>query len=139
MELGDIKDIFHEVRKNFIWTADGKHKVAWRDGFIHVKDQWNLMQPDEKGILRGDCEDFCLYCSKQIKEKFGILKADRLLTYTKTETDEGHCILCVKIGDREYVLDNRQRQVVTLQKLKRSGYSDFARPKGSVAGPWLPL
>ena len=136
MELTALNKIFKTVLNNFIWMADGPYKVEWRGGNLIIKDHWDLMEPDERDVLRGDCEDFCLYCSKLLKEHLEIPKAQRLLTYTEDELGGGHMILCIKDGDNEYVFDNRQRQVTTLSKLKRIGYKNFARPEGSVAGPW---
>ncbi len=136
----DLEKIFFTVRKNFIWTADDTRELSYKGQTLSLADDWKLMQPNAHGILKGDCEDFCLYCSKVIKEQLNIPKSQRLLTYCKTESGEGHMILVVNdtMGDQqnEYVLDNRQRRISTLRKLKRSGYRDFARPEGPVNGPW---
>lgn len=135
----EFENIFHDVRNNFIWIADGDHELYYDGKVITLNDHWGLMQPDARGTLRGDCEDFCLYISKRLKEKLNIPKSKRKLTYTKTESGEGHMILCVKDNDCEYVFDNRQRQLTTLQKLKSAGYNDFARPQGPINGPWLSI
>lgn len=135
----DLKKIFNNVRNSFIWTADGPYKTQWKGGSLTIKDHWELIEPDKNGILRGDCEDFCLYISKVLREKLNIPKSQRLLTYSETETGEGHMILCVVVEGKEFVFDNRQRVITTRQKLKRAGYKSFARPVGSVAGPWKHL
>ena len=135
----DLDKIFHEVRENFIWIADEDHELHYDGKVVTLNDHWGLMQPDARGTLRGDCEDFCLYCSKQLKEKLSIPKSKRKLTYCKTESGEGHMILAVLDEDTEYVFDNRQRRLTTLKKLTRAGYSDFARPHGPINGPWTAI
>ena len=139
VNIKDLNRIFKEIRRNFIWTADDEHELHYDGKVITLNDHWGLMQPDARGILRGDCEDFSLYCSKQLKEQLKIRKARRKLTYCKTETGEGHMILCVRLDDDEYVFDNRQRKLTTLPRLKRAGYSDFARPNGPINGPWTEI
>lgn len=132
-----LEKIFFDVRKNFIWTADDQHELHYDGKVITLNEHWGLMKPDARGTLRGDCEDFSIYCSKLVKEQLQIPKERRLLTYCKTETGEGHMVLTV-LGERdeEYVFDNRQRRLGSLRKLKRAGYRDFARPKGPINGPW---
>lgn len=134
-----LEKIFYDVRKNFIWTADDKHDLSYDGKKVTLGDYWGLMIPDARGILRGDCEDFCLYISKRLKDDLNIPKSKRFLTYCTTETGEGHIILCVKADGREYVFDNRQRRLKTLRDLKRAGYGDFARPHGPINGPWISL
>ena len=137
----ELEKIFLDVRKNFIWTADGSHELHYDGKSITLNDHWGLMQPDARGTLRGDCEDFALYCSRRLKDELNIHKSRRHLTYCKTESGEGHMILCVREADsdQEYAFDNRQRRLRTLRALKRAGYTDFARPEGPINGPWLAL
>lgn len=131
-----LEDIFHEVRNKFIWTADPLTELTWKGEIILMKEHWGLMEPDENGILRGDCEDFALYCSKIVKKILEVPKKYRKLTYCQTETGEGHMVLTVYSGDSHYVFDNRQRRLTTLSKLRRAGYKDFAQPDGPVNGKW---
>ena len=131
-----LADIFRDVRNNFIWRPDDEREIEWNNGKLIIKDIWQLMQPDSNGVLRGDCEDFSLYCSKMIKKILEIPKEYRKLTYCETETGEGHMVLVVYIDDRDYVFDNRQRKLTSLRKLKRSGYKDFAQPDGPINSVW---
>lgn len=131
-----LQKIFYAVRKKFIWTADDSHELNFNGQTITLKDHWALMEPDKHGILRGDCEDFSLYCSKIIKQELDIPHSRRRLTYCKTEIGDGHMILCVTVDDKDYVFDYRQRRLTTLRRLKRSGYSDFAQSAGSIDQPW---
>lgn len=127
-----INEIFQDVRSHFIWRPDPEWEIQYKDGTLKIKDHWDLMEPDENGTLRGDCEDFALYCSKMCKEQLGISKKNRTLTFCRTETGEGHMVVEI-LG---YILDNRQRTLTTIQKLKSSGYRDFAQPVGPVNGKW---
>lgn len=135
----ELERLFFKVRNNFIWTADDEHELVYDGKVIRLNDHWGLMTPDARGILRGDCEDFCLYISKLLKTELSIPKSKRKLTYCKTESGEGHMILTVKSNESEYVFDNRQRRLTTLNSLKRAGYSDFARPHGPINGPWVQI
>jgi predicted transglutaminase-like cysteine proteinase len=132
-----LKRIFDTVHDNFIWKADRRHELTWREGTIKLKDHWDLMEPDENDVLRGDCEDFALYCSKMIRQQLNIPKEDRKLTYCLTETKEGHMVLSVTHEGKNYVFDNRQRKLTTLNKLKRSGYKHFAQPETTIIGKWV--
>lgn len=128
----EFKDIFYEVRNSFVWTADEETEIEWLDGTIKIADQWKYMEPDQNGVYRGDCEDFCLTIDKIIKERLNIPLSERKLTYCVTETGEGHMILEVQ----GQVFDNRQRKLTTLKKLKSAGYKKFAQPVDKVNGRW---
>ena len=128
----DIAQIFYDVLHNFIWTADPEVTVTYNGKEITFKDKWIRMVPDMNGVLRGDCEDFCLYCSNMLAVFTGLDIKKRKLTYCVTESGEGHMILEAD----GWVLDNRQRRLTTIRKLKRDGYRDFAQPVGPITGRW---
>lgn len=128
--------IFFAVKNNFIWTADEEHELNWNGKIVKMKEHWDLMVPDANGTLRGDCEDFALYCSRMVKKILEIPKEYRRLTYCQTETGEGHMVLTVYVGDANYVFDNRQRTLTTLNKLKSAGYKNFAQPDTVITGNW---
>lgn len=128
--------IFFAVKNHFIWTADEEHELNWNGKIVKMKEHWDLMVPDANGTLRGDCEDFALYCSRMVKKILEIPKEYRRLTYCQTETGEGHMVLTVYVGDANYVFDNRQRTLTTLNKLKAAGYKNFAQPDTVITGNW---
>lgn len=135
----DFEKTLSEVRNNFIWVVEQGHSIVWDGQYITLNDHWGLMQPDSRGVLRGDCEDFCLYVSKKLKEKFNISKYNRDLVFCETETGEGHMVLRVISKGVEYVFDNRQRGLATLISLYGGGYKNFAKPDGPINGKWSKL
>lgn len=68
----DLANIFYNVRKNFTWTANNEHVLQYDGKVIKINEHWGLMQPDARGNLRGDCEDFSPFCSKRLKEELRI-------------------------------------------------------------------
>jgi len=132
----EFEAIFQAIKKNFIWDTSHEHSILMQGKRITLNDHWGLMVPDKNGILRGDCEDFCLCLSKILNNEFDIPKSDRTLTFCQSETARGHIVLSVNYKGDNYVFDNRQRHLTSLIELKNAGYGLFAQPDGPINGPW---
>ena len=104
-------------------TVNELHQI-----FEHVKNRFTFTPQDVErwasaeeltGEVSSDCNDFALACRAACRAA-GI---ESRLVYCKTETGEGHLVLSCA----GWILDNRQRQVVSRARLsyewlKISGY-----------------
>jgi predicted transglutaminase-like cysteine proteinase len=125
----EIKNIAIEVHSlifsNFTYKTDKKQ--------YGVIEKWVMPNADYDGSqeLIGDCEDFALAARKLLREK-GIKTR---LVHCNVETGEGHLVLSVN----GWILDNRQRKVVSNKKLIKIGYK-FLNISGFNNGePWHAL
>jgi predicted transglutaminase-like cysteine proteinase len=81
-----------------------------------LQEWWDRI--DNKG---GDCEDFALgKLNRLLKEGFKIEQLRMATCWV--ETGEYHAVLAVDLDNTQYVLDNRQPNVCTLEELDRIGY-----------------
>jgi len=98
-----LDDVFEQAKSQHEYITDIEQ---------HSKlDHW-------RPKLTGDCEDFALWCDKELN-KHGIDYGEYVLCYT--ETNECHLVLSVK----GYILDNRQRFVMNNADLKYKWASIF--------------
>jgi predicted transglutaminase-like cysteine proteinase len=122
-----LEALHKDVLSHFRWTAD---KV------LHGKlESWDVPEPDERGIITGDCDDFVLYCHQRLAAA-GVAEADMWPVTCRDEMGEWHVILAVQLGGETFALDNRQRRLVTLRDLDDAGYGPFYRPAGAIDRPW---
>jgi predicted transglutaminase-like cysteine proteinase len=106
-----IKDIFetcaeihHRVLKGFRYRTDEQmHSLI---------EHWQA--PTDVDRVIDDCDGFAIACRGLVREQ-GL---ESRLVLCLTETGEGH-LVC---GVGNYILDNRQRRVVTRENLERDGY-----------------
>lgn len=91
-------------------------------GHRYIEDQ------DQYGVeeywtidLRGDCEDFALWCRQELK-KIGI---ESNLILCKTENGEGHLVCDVE----GWILDNRHYHVMPKNRLEYT-WLKLGRPDG---------
>ena len=123
METVDILDRIHrQVFHNFTYKTDKKQ--------YKLDEHWVMPDASYDGSqdFVGDCEDFALACRKLCREEG--LKTR--LVYCTEETEGGHAVLECE----GWILDNRQRKVVTNDYLTDNGYK-FIGISGYESGdPW---
>ena len=86
----------------------------------HSGDYWEYPQPDAKGVLRGDCEDYAILKRKMLRDLGYPHRAMRIASLF-TETGEGHAVLIVRTTNGDYVLDmyhNKKDPVVLWNQKK---------------------
>lgn len=124
MELYNKLDEIHEmVYKNFTYKTD-KRQYGLEEHWVMPEDSYDGTQP-----FTGDCEDFALACRKLVRDA-GI--DNSRLVYCKDETGEGHGVLEVE----GWILDNRQRSVVSNDRLTNKGYEFIAVSGYNSGEPW---
>ncbi|MDH2154042.1 transglutaminase-like cysteine peptidase [Stenotrophomonas sp. GD03657] len=127
MKITDYDFIRYHYRKlleNFKYKTDQQ-----KHGVLEFWENDEVLQSALKGLtLVGDCEEFARTCMMKARERIE-LKARLIVCLT--ELGEGHCICEVSSLDEKesYILDNRQQQLMTYDKLK---YTFVA------ASPWNP-
>lgn len=92
-------------------------------GHTYVPDAQQFGQQEfwQPGLI-GDCEDFALWCRAALKERHAL---DADLIFCRTETGEGHLVLC-RDG---FVLDNRHPYVTRRDALPYEWIA-LGRPDG---------
>jgi len=121
MSKDTIDAIHKRVLKNFEYVTDKKQY-----GKI---EKW--VTPEDVDNVTGDCEDFALACRKLLRET----DLPSRLVFCLDETGEGHAVL----ESGGWILDNRQRKVLSKQKLEKIGYR-FVLISGFEPGdPWHKL
>jgi predicted transglutaminase-like cysteine proteinase len=115
MSLEIIQGIHRRVMKGFTYVTDEKQ--------YGVIEKW--VQPGDPYNVTGDCEDFALACRQLLREN----NLPSRLVYCEDETGAGHLVL----ESSGHILDNRQRTVVSMQKLHAVGYK-FIRISGFEPG-----
>lgn len=92
-------------------------------GHTYVQDPAQYQRPEHWTVsLVGDCEDFALWCRKELALQ-GIASD---LVYCLTEQGEGHLVLSVD----GYILDNRHRWVMRRDDLDYRWIS-LGKPNGT--------
>ena len=71
--------------------------------YVSDEEKHGLREHWELG-LEGDCEDFALWCRRELRDRYGI-ESD--LVFCRTETGTGHLVVSVD----SWILDNRHRWV----------------------------
>ena len=109
-QLHIIQKIHNRVFEKFQYKFDLE--------LFGVTEKWVMPDSSFTGTtpIVGDCEDFALACRKLCRD-IGI---QTRLVVCLTEDNEGHCVLEALNG---YILDNRQRDVVTQDWLADKGYT----------------
>jgi predicted transglutaminase-like cysteine proteinase len=103
--MKSLAEIHKRVLSGFKYVTDlNKHGVV---------EDWRF--PENIDSVTGDCDDFAIACRKLVKETTP--HTSRLVVCT-TEQGEWHLVCAVG----QYILDNRQKSVVTKELLERRGY-----------------
>ncbi|MGH6846236.1 MAG: transglutaminase-like cysteine peptidase [Methylocella sp.] len=95
-----------------------------------VIDQW-----DYPADGKGDCEDYALFKRKILIDE-GFPRQALLMTVVKDEHNEGHAILTVKTNAGEFVLDNLNDEV---KSMDRTGYRFVKRQSQTDQNVWLQI
>ncbi len=113
VDVNVLENIHHTVSKKFKYQTDEKR--------YHLVEKWVMPDGNYDGSQRivGDCEDFALGCRKLCRDA-GITQTRLVICYT--EQQEGHCVLEAS----GWILDNRQKHVLTRNYLEQEGYSWLA-------------
>jgi predicted transglutaminase-like cysteine proteinase len=120
-----VRDIHAMVFKNFTYKTDQAQ--------YGIEEKWVMPDIDYDGTQAfiGDCEDFSLAARKLVREK-GLRSR---LVYCTVEDGSGHMVLEVE----GWIIDNRQRKVVSNKKLMAKGYV-FKRISGyDIGDDWHTL
>ncbi len=84
---------------------------------------------------KGDCEDYVLLKQRLLIER-GWPASSLLITVVRDENNEGHAILTARTSRGEYLLDNKQAEIMTWNK---SPYSFVKRQSGRDPKVWVSL
>lgn len=125
-------NVHREVLDGFRWVSD-----AARFG---VGDRWEL--PERAlGVIRGDCEDFCLECRRRLVERGWPQEALRLCLCVVPAADvasrsspRGHMVLTVDLPRDTLVLDCLRTRVMGWREYGWDLASDSLAP---AHGRWL--
>lgn len=101
----------------------------WQNSYDH----WTARLGLRGGAQRGDCDDYAL--SKRLRLlQLGVANEAMRITLVYNEL-ELHMILLVRVGDKEYVLDNVLQDVVPVQQIKYRPVQQL----DPVKNQWVPL
>lgn len=103
-----LNKVFNEAIKEHTYILDEKQ--------YGVPDYW-------KPSLKGDCEDFSLWCREKLLLDYGI-ESD--LVICVTETDEYHCVCSVS----GWILDNRMKKVKNRDDMINYKWLFIGKPDG---------
>jgi predicted transglutaminase-like cysteine proteinase len=111
-----------------VWTPD---TTVWG-----VVERWDFPR-DVKGHLIEDCDGITLWKMDRLL-KAGLPAECLLFTICICETGEVHAVLCVTTDRGDFILDNRQRTVMTYDQLLKIGYVFKYRSKigGKLTDQW---
>ncbi len=129
----DIKDTLQSVNdignQNITWKTD---QEVWGAG-----DVWEF-PCESSGKLYEDCDGIALWKLKKLVDA-GIPATNLIFTFVYAENGMGHAVIVVVTDNDEYVLDNRRKNIVTVQEDINSGYQFVSRPKdgNNIAGTWI--
>jgi len=121
---------------NILSTLNKTHKRVFKN-FEYVTDQkqYNKLEhwvtPEDVDNVVGDCEDFALACRKILRDE----NINSRLVFCVTEQGEGHLVL----EANGWILDNRQRKVITRDKLQKQGYRWLKISGYEPGDPWYKL
>lgn len=123
-----IKDVQKDGNAAIRWTSD---QSVWGK-----EEKWTFPRDSGRKLVE-DCDGFTLWKMRELIGR-GIPAGCLLFTIVKTETGEGHAILCVVTDRGDYLLDNRHAAVKSYDDLKRLGYQFLYRAKvgGKLTGRW---
>jgi hypothetical protein len=111
----DNRNVVREFSRKFVWNPDRK--------MFGKEDCWSILEPDETGLYKGDCEDFALTCMFLIENK-NISSLAHKLFITKQfklfrcNTINGESHIVGSIGNQWF--DNFSMDVV-------EGFDDFQK------------
>lgn len=122
-----IKDVQRRGNGQIAWTSD---KAVWG-----VEEKWAFPKDSGRKSIE-DCDGFTLWKMRELLSR-GFPAACLRFTIVRTETGEGHAILCIATDRGDYLLDNRYDRVMSYDDLKRIGYRFIYRSKGGkLTGRW---
>jgi predicted transglutaminase-like cysteine proteinase len=81
---------------------------------------------------RGDCEDYVLEKRKRLLDA-GVNPADLRMGEVKAEDGSAHAVLVIRDGDRDWIADQRQPQLITSEEARNLGYQGV---RLQVPGQW---
>ena len=98
-------------------------------------DDWNALDPSAKE--GNDCDSYGVSKLLDLFKRGWPIESLRLAT-CKTEESavENHCILVVSFEGKEYVLDNRQNGLCSLNDLDAVGYTPVRIQKDGGSKSW---
>lgn len=122
-----IKDVQKRGNDQIRWVSD---KQVWG-----VDEKWTFPKDSGRHMIE-DCDGFTLWKMRELMRR-GLPASCLLFTIVRTETGEGHAILCVATDRGDYLLDNRYARVMSYDDLVREGYRFLYRSKGGkLTGRW---
>ena len=123
-----LRRVQSDANRTVTWTSD---REVWG-----VEEKWDFPKDSGRGLVE-DCDGISLWKMRRLIAD-GFPPEVLLLTICKTETDEGHAVLCVTTDRGDFILDNRHRDVVSFDGLKDKGYRFLYRAKlgGKLTGDW---
>ena len=125
LTIDDLEPIFQECLSNFVYDESQMNPATYH---WDTDEQLVSQLQSTYGKVKGICADFALYCRMELDKK-GI---SNTLVWCLDELRESH-LVCNASG---YVLDNRQKHVMTNTGLEQEDYL-FLAESGTVAGePW---
>ncbi len=121
-----IKDVQKSGNAQIRWVSD---QDTWGQ-----QEKWAF--PKETGRTSvEDCDGFTLWKMRELMRR-GFPAGVLLFTICRTETGEGHAVLCVATDHGDYLLDNRYARVMSYDDMLRQGYKFLYRSKGKLTGRW---
>lgn len=123
-----ITDVQKEATRSIQWRSD---KDVWG-----VLEKWDFPRDSGRYMVE-DCDGISLWKMRELISK-GIPEEVLLLTICRTETNEGHAVLCITTDRGDFILDNREVNVVGYDFLKSKGYRFLYRSRigGKLTGSW---
>lgn len=111
-----------------VWTPDQK---TWG-----VEERWDF-PVTKSGKQFEDCDGITLWKMDALLKE-GVPSSCLLFCVVKTETGEGHAVLCVTTNRGDYICDNRFSDVKSYDDLKAHGYRFMYRSAvgGSLQDVW---
>lgn len=112
-----IKDVQRNLFDSFKYETDLKQYgevERWTLPWLEFAGDKPKAKRSKDGKLIGDCEDYALVA----KQKLSDAGISSNLAICLTEMGEGHCVLVIG----KLVIDNRYKEVMTVQKLISAGY-----------------
>jgi len=98
-------------------------------------DDWNELDPAAQ--QGNDCDSYVVSKLLDLCRRGWPIESIRLATcITEHAASENHCILFVSFEGKEYVLDNRQRGLCSLNDLDAVGYTPVRIQKSGGSKSW---
>lgn len=101
----------------------GNSEIVWAsdESVWGLNDHW-VLPKEIDGRLMDDCDGFTLWKINELI-KAGFPKEPLLFTICTTELGECHAVLCVVTDRGDFILDNRQPDVISYDDIIALGYT----------------